>query len=185
MQIQAGTPAPLFQASDLAGHTIDLAAYAGQPVLLAFFRNAACALCNLRVRNLIKAYPDLQRRGLAIVAVFESPRERMLEYVGRQDAPFPLIADPQARLYGLYGVESSAARIEQSMAMPETHATVEEAAAHGFALTPEEDSNFNRLPAEFLIGPDGIVQVAHYAAHVTDHLDLEEIAGQLALSAAI
>jgi thioredoxin-dependent peroxiredoxin len=185
MQIQAGTSAPLFQASDLAGRPVDLAAYAGQPVLLAFFRNAACALCNLRVRALINASPDLQRRGLAIIAVFESPRERMLEYVGRQDAPFPLIADPQARLYELYGVESSAAKIEQSMARPETHASVQAAAAHGFALIPEEGSNFNRLPAEFLIGPDGSVQVAHYAAHVTDHLDLEEITAQLALNAAV
>jgi thioredoxin-dependent peroxiredoxin len=185
MQIQAGTPAPLFQASDLDGHSIDLAAYAGQPVLLAFFRNAACALCNLRVRHLINAYPEYQRRGLAIIAVFESPRERMQEYLGRQAAPFPLIADPQAALYELYGVESSAAKIEQSMAMAETHASVQAAADHGFALIAEEGSNFNRLPAEFLIGPDGSIQLAHYAAHVTDHLDLEKIAAHLELNAAI
>jgi peroxiredoxin len=157
MRIQEGTSAPMFQANDIFGDLIDLSGYAGRIVLLSFFRNAACAICNLRVHELIKRYPAYQRAGLTVVAVFESPRERMLEHVAKQDAPFPLIADPQAHLYDLYGVEISESKVAATMAMPETEETVKNAAAYGFPLIQEPNSNFNRMPADFLIGSDGCI----------------------------
>lgn len=175
MLIQPGMSAPVFRTEDLFGSPIDLAAYRGQPLLLTFLRNAACALCNLRIHLLITRYPALTEHDLAIIAVFESPRERMLAHVAQQDVPFPLIADPQARLYTLYGVETSEAKVAQTMAMPETEVAVQAAAALGFALTPEPESNFNRMPADFLIGPDGVVLRAHYANFITDHLPFETI----------
>ena len=180
MLIQAGMSAPTFRTDDLFGNPLDLAGYRGQPLLLTFLRNAACALCNLRIQRLITHYPVLTQQGLAIIAVFESPRERMLEYVAQQDAPFPLVADPQAELYTLYGVETSEAKVAQTMAMPETDVAVQTAAALGFALTPEPGSNFNRMPADFLIGPDGVVLRAHYANFITDHLPFEAIQQALA-----
>ena len=61
------------------------------------------------------------------------------------------------------------------MQMPETEGIIQEAAAHGFALTKEAGSNFYRIPADFLIGPNLIVQYAHYARYVTDHLPYEVI----------
>jgi hypothetical protein len=61
------------------------------------------------------------------------------------------------------------------MSMPEMQATIGAAAAQGFVLTPEAGSNFNRMPADFLIGPDLIVQHAHYAEYVMDHLSFETI----------
>ena len=175
MQIQPGTLARSFHVEDVFGTTISLDDYAGKRLLLSFFRNAACAICNLRVHELIERYPAYHRSGLEILAVFESPRENILQYVGRQDAPFPIVADPQAQLYGLYGVEVSEDKVAKTMSMPETQATIGAAAAHGFALTPEAGSNFDRMPADFLIGPDLIVQHAHYAEYVMDHLPFETI----------
>jgi peroxiredoxin len=175
MLIQPGMLAPTFRSTDLFGDPLDLADYRGQPLLLTFLRNAACALCNLRVHELITHYPALAQQGLAVIAVFESPRAAMLEYVGRQDAPFPLLADPQAELYDRYGVETSEAKLAHTMAMPETQTAVAAAAALGFALIQEPGSNFNRMPADFLIGPDGVVLRAHYASFITDHLTLAAI----------
>jgi thioredoxin-dependent peroxiredoxin len=175
MQIQAGALAPTFRVEDIFGDPISLDDYAGKRLLLCFFRNAACAVCNLRVHQLIQRYPAYHRSGLEILAVFESPRENILQYVGKQDAPFPIVADPQAQLYALYGVEVSEDKVAKTMSMPEMHETIRAAAAQGFALTPEAGSNFNRMPAEFLIGPDLTVQRAHYADYVMDHLPLEVI----------
>jgi thioredoxin-dependent peroxiredoxin len=175
MAIQPGTPAPAFQAEDLHGNSLTLAGYAGKTLLLSFFRNGACALCNLRVHQLIERYGAYRERGLEIVAVFESPRESMLQYVGRQAAPFPLIADPQAQLYRLYQVETSEDKVAATLAMPETQQHIAAAAAAGFPLTQEPGSNFHRIPADFLIGPDLLIQRAHYARHLTDHLPFEAI----------
>src|SRR5262245_1436616 len=124
MNIQPGMPAPLFQTLDLFGNPVGLAAYRGKPLLLAFFRNAACALCNLRVHGLIERYADYQRAGLEIVAIFESPAASMRQYVGKQDTPFPLVADPEAHLYTLYGLENSQAKIAATIAMTATQAVI-------------------------------------------------------------
>jgi peroxiredoxin Q/BCP len=182
MSIEIGSLAPTFRTEDIFGKTIDLQDYAGRTVLLSFFRNGACAICNLRVHQLITRYPDYQRRGLTILAVFESPRERLLESVAEQDAPFPIIADPRAALYDLYGVETSEEKVALTMQRPDLPEAIQEAAAHGFQLTHEEGSNFNRMPADFLIGPDLIVRQAHYADYVMDHLpfaDIEQALGAL------
>jgi peroxiredoxin len=175
MQIQPGAPAPSFRVEDVFGNPISLDDYAGKRLLLSFYRNAACAICNLRVHRLIERYPAYQRGELELLAVFESPRESILQYVGRQDAPFPIVADPQARLYALYGVEVSEEKVTKTMSMAETQATIGEAAAQGFVLTREAGSNFNRMPADFLIGPDLTIQRAHYAEYVMDHLPFEAI----------
>lgn len=179
MKLQPGMVAPDFQRADIFGMPIQLYDKEGGITLLSFFRNAACAICNLRVHQLIERYPAYQQRGLRIIAVFESPQQRILQYVGKQDAPFPIIADPQAELYTLYGVESSAAKVAVTMTMPKTHGVIEQAAAHGFPLTKEDGSNFDRMPADFLLSYDRRVIVAHYADYVMDHLPLARLEEKL------
>ncbi|MFL5803235.1 MAG: redoxin domain-containing protein [Roseiflexaceae bacterium] len=124
---------------------------------------------------LIQRYAAYQAGGLEVLAVFESPRASILEYVGKQDAPFPIIADPEARLYDLYGVEISEDKVAQTMSLAGTPDVIREAAEHGFVLTQELGSNFHRIPADFLIGPDLMIRRSHYAAYVTDHLPFEVI----------
>jgi peroxiredoxin len=181
-QLATGAQAPHFATQDAFGTPIDLAAYQGKTLLLSFFRNAACALCNLRVHQLIQKYPEYHSRGLEMLAVFESPRENILQYVGRQDAPFPIVADPQGQLYQLYGVEVSQSKAEASVELPQVQQHVREATELGWQLTPEPGSNFFRLPADFLIGPDGAIQRVYYAAYVGDPLPLAEIEQALGAS---
>jgi thioredoxin-dependent peroxiredoxin len=175
MLIQPGMPAPDFQAQDSFGNPIKLEDYAGKWLLLSFLRNGACAMCNLRVHQLIQKFPTLQTHGLEVLTVFESPSSSINQYVGKQDAPFPIVADPEGQLYTLYGVEISEEKVNATMAKPETPAKVQQAAANGFALTPEEGSNFFRMPADFLIAPDSSIQIAHYAEFVYDHLDFDTL----------
>lgn len=178
-RLAVGTAAPTFETEDLFGNSVNLSADAGRWVLLSFYRMSACALCNLRVHELISKYADYQARGLDIIAVFESPREMMLQFVGRQDAPFPLISDPQAALYDLYGVETSVEKVQATMQAASTPERIAAAKAAGFELTPEPDSNFNRMPADFLIDPDGIIREAFYSELVGEHLPQEVIEGYL------
>ena len=173
MALHEGTSAPDFETVAVDGTRLRLREYAGQPVFLAFFRNAACALCNLRVHHMIERFPAWQAQGLAVITVFESPHERIVAY--GQQPPFPIIADPAARLYDIYEVETSESKLNASLSMAETQAAIAAAAAQGFTLTKEEGSNFHRMPADFLIGPDQTIRVARYANFVTDHLPFETI----------
>jgi peroxiredoxin Q/BCP len=176
--LTAGMMAPEFTTEDIFGTPIDLKAYAGKGVLLSFFRNGACALCNLQVHRLIQKYPEYHAQGLDIIAVFESPRESVLQHVGKQDAPFPIIADPEAKLYDLYGLESSEEKVLAPVEGAEKEhreSLVREASALGYALQPEEGSNFFRLPADFLIGPDQRLAAALYVDIVGHHISFDEI----------
>ena len=175
MRIQPGTPAPAFGVQDNFGKQIKLEDYAGKWLLLSFLRNGACAMCNLRVHQLIQKFPALQAQNLEIITVFESPSSSINRYVGKQLPPFSIVPDPKAKLYALYGVESNEEKVNLTMAKPETPAMIEQAAEIGFALTPEEGSNFYRMPADFLIAPDSSIRIAHYAEFVYDHLEFERL----------
>ncbi|GCE21577.1 redoxin domain-containing protein [Dictyobacter kobayashii] len=179
MKLHRREVAPQFEAEDIFGARIDLRAYEGKPVLLTFLRNGACAICNLRVHQLIQRYPELHARGLEFLAVFESPVSSILQYVtSRQEVPFPIIADPTARLYDLYGVEVSQEKTQASMARvetPEFQRMIQDAAAIGYQLLHEKGANFERLPADFLIGPDQCIQLAFYSDLIGDHLPLAEV----------
>ena len=179
MKLQTGEIAPHFEREDIFGERVDLRAYEGRSVLLSFLRNGGCALCNLRVHQLIQRYPELHGRGLEVLAIFESPVESIKRYVtSRQDVPFYLIADPTASLYNLYGVEVSPEKTQASMARadsPQMQQMIQEAAAIGYELIREEGSNFQRIPADFLIGPDLRIQKAFYSDLIGDHLSLAEI----------
>jgi hypothetical protein len=96
-----------------------------------------------------------------------------------------LVADTDARLYDLYGVEVYEEKVQEKMRDAHTETVVAEAATEGFALTRKDGANFHRIPAEFLIDPQGVIQVAHYGRLVTDHLPLDLIDRFAASGAAI
>jgi peroxiredoxin Q/BCP len=174
-KLMVGISAPTFQTVDLFDQPINLADYRGRWLLLSFYRNAACAICNLQVHKLISQYPEYKQKGLDMLAIFESPKANLLQYVGKQDAPFPIVGDPEARLYDLYSVETSEEKVKATMADASTGERVKEASAAGFELTEEAGSNFYRIPADFLIDPDGIIRETFYSEVVGQHLNLDTV----------
>ena len=175
MKLTAGTMSPKFNAEDIFGESISLEDYAGKALLLSFFRNGACAICNLQVHKLIQKYPEYNEHGLEIIAVFESPRESVLKNVTKQNVPFRLIADPGARLYDLFKVENSEEKVMANPNPKRRNRIIQEAEAIGYSLTKEEGQNFFRMPADFLIGPDQQIEVAFYSQDVGEHITFEEI----------
>jgi len=130
---------------------------------------------------MIQRFPRYERAGLKILCVFESPDENLRRYVGRQEAPFPIIGDPLARLYDLYGLETSEEKVKEMLSVPLVQERAQAAAAAGFPLTPEQGSNFYRLHGDFLIDPEGILREAFYAELVGVHLGFDVIDSTLGL----
>ena len=171
MKIKTGQPVKDFRTEDLLGNTVALQDFKGKRLMLSFYRYAACPLCNLRVHHLIQHHASFVERNLHLVAVFQSPKESILKYVGKQSIPFPVIADPERLLYQLYGVESSwSGFIKGSLRL----ASVSSALMKGF-LPGKMEGIKSMVPADFLIGPDLSVQVAYYGSDIGDHLPIEKI----------
>jgi thioredoxin-dependent peroxiredoxin len=171
MRIKPTETAKPFQVEDIHGQAISLQDYAGKKLLLAFFRHAACPLCNLRVHQLIQSYPTLQNSGISILAFFESPTDKILQYVGTQNAPFPMVADPTLEIYKLYGVESSVLGMLRGLFRVSDFS--EAASKKLMFFNPHNDIAL--LPADFLINPDSTIHTAYYGRDIGDHLDLSAI----------
>jgi len=60
---------------------------------------------------------------------------------------------------------------------------IREAEAIGYTPTPEVGSNFFRMPADFLIGPEQRLQVVFYSNAVGEHIAFGAIDGALAQAA--
>ena len=171
MKIKPGQPAKNFSSEDIAGNIVTLKDYEGKRLMLSFYRYAACPLCNLRVHHLIQQQAAFVEKGLQLLAVFQSPKESILKYAGKQQAPFSIIADPQRQLYRLYGVESSwSGFLRGSLRIP----SVTSAIMKGF-WPGKMEGIISMVPADFLIGPDLTVQVAYYGNDIGDHLPVKKI----------
>lgn len=168
-----GMPAPLFRTRDSFGTPLHLADYRGERLMLSFYRYASCPLCNLRMHELLRRYPGWQRRGLRMVAVFESPAAHIRRYLDRHAAPFPIVPDPDRTLYRGYGVQDSWAGFLRAWTrhLPMVFDAV---MRKGF-LPGHMDGDWAMLPADFLIGPDLCIADAFYGSHIGDHIPVERI----------
>ena len=171
MKIQPGQPAKNFSSEDILGNPVALHDFKGKRLMLSFYRYAGCPLCNLRLHHMIQQHASFVERNLHQVAIFQSPRESILKYAGNQNAPFPVLADPERILYRLYGIESSwSGFIRGSLRLP----SLASALVKGFWPGKMEGIK-SMVPADFLIGPDLTVQVAYYGSDIGDHLPIAKI----------
>ncbi|HEX9035689.1 MAG TPA: peroxiredoxin-like family protein [Ktedonobacterales bacterium] len=179
MKVREGQVAPDFDMLDIYGRRVRLGDYRGRSVLVTFNRAAVCPLCNLRVAHLIRRYPAYHRAGLDVIAFFESSPQRAHQYLDRQRAPFPIVADLGREVYSRYGLESSlfgalwALLTRRSMYREAARLNV---GGGMVANLTAMDGRMGGLPGDFLVGPDGRTRLSYYGRDAGDFLlfrDLE------------
>ena len=140
----------------------------GRHVNLQFSRWAGCPICNLHVASYRRRAPELADAGIAIVMVFHSPAQDIIDLRG--DLPFPLIADPDRILYKRFGVGKS----PLFLAHPKAWRAFRREAQQGNKAQRVHGGVLG-LPAEFLIDPAGNILHAHYGRHADDSLSVDDI----------
>jgi len=172
MRLQENQTAPLFKVQDIKGETFDLAAPRDKPLVLAFFRYASCPLCNLRVHELIENY-DYLKEKVEILLIFQSPKEKIVQYVGKQNIPYRVFPDPQRVLYRLYGVESSWLGFVKAWSVKIIR--VFKAVIKERYLPGTVEGEIHRIPADFILDTNNMILKAYYGSDIGDHLPLEEL----------
>jgi len=172
MRIEMNDPAPVFRWPDTEGNPVSITAYQGRSVMVSFYRYASCPFCNLRMAELRRISNSFQQRGLDMIAVFQSPADRIRVYAGRQHAGFPVLPDPERQLYRLYGLEVSWSGMAK--AFVRRFPAMIKAFAKGY-LPGTVEGEIHRLPADFIIDPQGRVAVAYYGSDIGDHLPIDRI----------
>ncbi len=177
MRLKPGDHAPDFVVRDVSDAMVSLASLRGHHVLVAFHRFATCPFCNLRVHTLASRFAALAERGLRVVAFFESSTENLRAGAARQKVPFPLVADPELNTYALYGAGDTSV-VAMLRTLPHV-GEVRRAKALALPIDGPRDGSVTRLPADFLVAPDGRIAVAHYGNDYADHLPIPRIESAL------
>jgi peroxiredoxin len=101
---EIGALAPLFEAPQVDGTSIQLTALRGSPVIVNFWATW-CPPCIDELPLLEQLYQEYRAEGLQVVAVnMAEPESQVREWVSALDLNFPVVLDPQDRLRRLYYV---------------------------------------------------------------------------------
>lgn len=167
--------APDLKLSDVDGQTVPLTE-SGKITLLAFFRDAACPFCNLRIYQMTQNYEQLNRLGLRMVAVFPGNKQEIKQYVVRNGRPFPVIAQVEGDAHEMYAVGHSLwGKIRAILFRWPTLIK-----ANRLLGMPHRMNTNNRMPADFLIDDEGKVLRAYYGKDIGDRMPFAMIEEVLA-----
>lgn len=174
MRIQEGQFAPGFFTTDVYGKEVNLINYKGKKIIIGFYRNVSCPFCNRRVHKIIGNSVRLRETGVEILFFFESSPEKIKSSVFHQGIiPWPIIGDPEKKIYNQYGVESSLVKNIKTM----FHSNLIKAKkdTRDLNLPKDKDASLNLVPADIFIDENLKVVKAHYGEHMDDHVSFEEI----------
>lgn len=103
--IQQGSPLPPALLNDVEGGTLAVPEIGGLPQLLLFFRYAECPACSIALPYYAQSlWPELQRRGIRLLAISPQAPDRLRAIKTRFGLPFPVASDEDNRLARAIGI---------------------------------------------------------------------------------
>ena len=173
MKLAPPQPAPDFTLTDVNGTVVKLAAYKGKKVMLTFYRNVGCPVCNLRFHQLQEQADYFKSKGLVVLAVYESTAGNMKQYVEGENFYATMLPNPDLSLYQLYNIEQSSGKLMKGM----FHGAMGKMGKGKklFRRKIKQDGSSNRISADFLIDEKGNIKTAYYGKFIGDHLPVDDI----------
>lgn len=172
MKHQPGDTMTPFSLPAIDGSLFDSDSLKGGRYLLSFFRYASCPFCNLRLHELVTRYQELDN-SFTIVTVFDSSLENLQRHVQKHHAPFAILADQDNACFKLYEIEHSLPGMLKSMIV-RLPALLDAMLLKGY-MPWRIKGSITRMPADFLIDENGIIQTAYYGKDAGDHLAFSHI----------
>ena len=102
--LKEGDKAPSFSGKDQNVNKISLTDYKGKKLVLYFYSEAGSPTCTLESCNLRDNYSLLKKNGLQVLGVSPDDQQTQKKFEIKYKLPFPLIADNENKITGLYGV---------------------------------------------------------------------------------
>jgi peroxiredoxin len=102
--LHLGAPLPRLHARPVAGRTVDTAAFADGTLVLVFLRHAGSAVTRSGLLALDRAWDDLERRQVGLVAVIEGSSRAAFDVVPRLKVRFPVLHDRDGQHYAAFEV---------------------------------------------------------------------------------
>jgi peroxiredoxin Q/BCP len=101
---EVGQEAPDFEGVDQHGRTIRLCDFRGRKVALYFYPKDDTPGCTKQACSLRDGYARLQEAGVVVLGVSADDADSHRRFAEKYGLPFPLVADPEAKICRAYGV---------------------------------------------------------------------------------
>jgi len=104
--LKEGDKTPAFTGKDQDGKKISLSGYKGKKLVLYFYSEAGSPTCTIESCNLRDNYAALKKNGFEVVGVSPDDENTQKKFEIKYKLPFSLIADPDNKITGKYGVHA-------------------------------------------------------------------------------
>ena len=169
---QKGDVAPDFALPDPAGDLLALSAVLRRgPAVLSFFRGEWCPFCRAELNALLNAQPEMARMGATLLLISpEPPSRELVGDVARLGTRIALLRDPMLGVALQYGLVYVVPEILQQYYL-----------GRGFDLSNELSTGswLLPLPADFIVGGDGTIELSYVDTDFTRRLDPRIIVEEL------
>lgn len=89
-----GDTAPEFALADAQGRRVSLSErLAGGPVVVSFYRGAWCPFCNVELRALQSALPEISELGASLIAISQQAPDESVSLIERHHLTFDVLSD--------------------------------------------------------------------------------------------
>ncbi len=145
------------------------------PVILIFLRYIGCPVCQMKMADIKRAINRMDGKKVMAYVVLQSSPETVAASSNREDWPFTIVCDPDARIFQLYNVEPGGIfKYMHPLGL---------AAAIKAAILGHRHGKFEgmetQLPALFVITSDKLIIYAYYGKRIDDLPSLESLAAYI------
>jgi len=165
--LQAGSKAINFTLPNATGEAIDLQGLLKQgAVVLSFYRGGWCPYCNLELKALQNALPEIKALGANLVTVSPQTPDNSLSTAEKNELTFEVLSDVGNKVAKEYGLVFT---------LPESLRPIYE--KFGIDVAAHNGDQTFELPvaATYVINTDGTIAHAFIDADYTQRLDPAEI----------
>ena len=162
--LAVGERAPEFTLPDAMGNEVSLAEHlAAGPVVLQFYRGDWCPYCNLHLRALQAALPEIRKRGASLVAISPQSPDHSLSLTKKAELEFDVLSDVDQHVIRAYRVQFTLPADLQSVHLNMFDLDLRAENADGSWNLP--------VPATFVISADGRIVAAGVEADYRTRLE--------------
>jgi peroxiredoxin len=165
--LKAGDRAPGFSLPDARGRYVRLnGLLAAGPVVLSFYRGGWCPYCNLELRALQQALPEITRLGATLVAVSPQAPDESLSTAEKNTLAFPVLSDAGSATAKSFGIAYDLAEELRPIYTRFGHALPDKNGDESWVLP---------IPATYVIDSDGMIALAYVDVDYRNRLAPAEI----------
>ncbi len=140
------------------------------PVVLTFYRGVWCPFCNLQLRGLQQALPEIEALGASLLAISPQLPDGSRAIVDKNGLTFEVLSDLNSTVASAYGITFTLPPIDQALFL-EVGNDLREANGDNSWVLP--------APATFVIATDGTIHHARVDPDYTSRITADEILSAL------